>query len=429
MLHLLPRPDEPASLGNLRRLLWLRNLVVLAGLLLLGAARFWLTIDLPWSNLLYCLLLYAASNLYVVWRLRQPHEPVEAELFAQILLDIGALTIVLALAGGPSSPFTFTYLLPLTVGATLLGRYYSWALVAVAISCYSVLILAWPPDMTQLAHSHGMQQFDLHVLGMWSGFVFSAVVIAVFVQGMRDALMRQQRELSQAREARARDEQLVSLGTLAASTAHELGTPLGTITLLADELGDPLLPAEERQPLLHQLREQLHRCKSALATLSKSAGQSQAHQGTPQIIDDWLLAVCTEWRQRRPDCELSVSWHGPHDAPPLLAERSLTHALLNVLDNAADASPQSVNWQAHWDQQRLQLCIRDAGPGLSAQARANVGQAHQVGNSSKPQGLGLGLFLANAVIERMGGSIALAEADGGGLAVSIELPLLGERDD
>lgn len=421
VINLLPRPDEPASMGNLRRLLWLRNLMILAALALLGAARYWLAADLPWSALFYSLALYASSNLYVVWRLQQPREPFESEFFAQILLDIGGLTVILALAGGASSPFAFTYLLPITVGATLLGPRFTWSLVAAAVIAYSALILAAPPDMANLAHSHGMQRFDLHIFGMWSGFLFSAVVIAVFVQGMRDALSRQQLALLQAREARARDEQLVSLGTLAASTAHELGTPLGTIALLADELGDPQLDDTERNTVIGELREQVQRCKSALGALSKSAGQAQAQQGSHQRIDDWLAELCEEWRERRPECVLTTAWRGPTDAPSLLAERSLAHAVINVLDNAADVSPQSVRWIARWDETHLEMKIVDSGPGLTASAQD---RGAQLGQSSKPQGLGLGLFLAHAVIERLGGHIHLAEADTGGLAVTINLPLL-----
>jgi two-component system sensor histidine kinase RegB len=421
---LLPNPDEPASLGNLRRLLWLRNLMILAALLLLIAAHHWVASPLPWSWLILALTLYAATGISIVRQLRQWREPSEHDLAVQIFIDILAMTVVLALAGGASSPFAFTYLLPITIGATLLNTRRSWAIVSIAIAAYSLLIIFRPPDPAAFAHNHGMNRFDLHVFGMWGGFVFSALLIASFVHGMRAALLRQQLALAQAREARARDEQLVSLGTLAASTAHELGTPLGSIALLADELGDDALTADERSESLAALRQQVQRCKSALAGLSKAAGQTQAQSGQLLPVINWLTALRDEWQQRRPDTPLVSDWQGPKDAPPLLAERSLGYAVLNLLDNAADASPELVRWEAHWSNTELHMQIIDRGPGLSAAARVNL---RQPGNSSKPQGLGLGLFLAHAVIERLGGNVQLGEADGGGLAVHIHLPLLGDK--
>jgi two-component system sensor histidine kinase RegB len=270
------------------------------------------------------------------------------------------------------------------------------------------------------AHSHD-GGFGLHVFGMWLGFVLSAGLIGYFVVGMGTTLRRQEQALAEAREQALRDERLVALGTLAASTAHELGTPLGTMALLVEEIDEVLGDeAAQLRPQLDTLRTQIERCKGALSTLSASAGGVQLGGGGVMPIDHYLADVLTQWRRVRPAAAIETDWKGSRPVPQILADRTLTQAVTNILDNAADVSRQAIEWSASWDAHHVDMEIRDSGPGLTAEAEQSVGKRPY---TEKAEGLGLGLFLAHGIIERFGGRVTLANRLGGGVTTHIELPL------
>jgi len=237
---------------------------------------------------------------------------------------------------------------------------------------------------------------------------------------MGNTLRQRNRALAAARERALRDAQLVALGTLAASTAHELGTPLGTMALVAAELDedcDDQNPAmRERLAVLHT---QIDRCKSALSTLATSAGGVRLSGGGPMAVDDYLSHLYAEWQQTKPRVAVRTHWEGEQPAPSILADRILSQAISNILDNAAEASPVAVEWDAHWSRTEFVMEIRDRGPGLTPEAEQSVGRMPY---SGKPEGLGLGLFLAHAIIGRFGGSVTLSNRDGGGSCTRVSLP-------
>jgi two-component system sensor histidine kinase RegB len=235
---------------------------------------------------------------------------------------------------------------------------------------------------------------------------------------MGDTLRRREQALAAAREQALRDQQLVTLGTLAASTAHELGTPLGTMALLVEEL-DETLPEDQRATTA-TLRQQIARCKEALSNLSSSAGAIRLTGGSRLTVDRYLQAIIDEWRDTRSGIELSTQFDGEIPAPSILADRTLTQALINILDNAADVSPSEVACEAAWSCDSVRLEILDRGPGLADEARHRAGE---MGFSSKPDGMGLGLFLAHAIIRRFGGGVQLLNREGGGICTRITLPL------
>jgi len=165
----------------------------------------------------------------------------------------------------------------------------------------------------------------------------------------------------------------------------------------------------------------VQRCRDALQVLSASAGGAGLSGGEALSVGDYLARVRDAWQQRRRGHALSVDWHGPSGEPLILADQTFSQALNNILDNAADASPEAVEWSARWSRESLSMEIRDRGPGLGGAARDRLGRAPWT--SDKPQGLGLGVFLAHSVIARFGGRVNLLDRDGGGLITRIELPL------
>jgi two-component system sensor histidine kinase RegB len=241
---------------------------------------------------------------------------------------------------------------------------------------------------------------------MWFGFVFSAVLVAYFVVGMANSLRNLDTKLAKAREQALRNDRIVALGTLAAGAAHEMGTPLGTMAILTHELEREYADSDSED--LHQkmkiLREQVDRCKAALSVMSASAGELRAESGRIMPISRYLDDVVAAWRLQGLETPLSYLKTGYEPSPGILAERTLTHALVNILNNASDVSPHGIELRARWTVEYALLDIIDEGPGISPAVSANLGKNPV---SSKEHGLGVGLFLAFSAIESLGGKIEM----------------------
>ena len=407
-----------ANTANFYRLYVLRNIAIAWQIAVVALAKGYVGLPLPLLPLGLIIACLALFNVGTRLALGRGYAPTSLGVFFQLLVDVLALTGLLYFSGGATNPFVLLFLLPLTIAVTALPGKYTWGLVGFTVACYSFLMWRFVPLPEAHSHDGG---FGLHVFGMWLGFVLSAGLIGYFVVGMGTTLRRQEQALAAAREQALRDERLVALGTLAASTAHELGTPLGTMALLVEELDEVLGgEAAEVRGQLDTLRAQIERCKGALSNLSASAGGVQLGGGGVMPIDHYLADVLTEWRRVRPGAAIETDWKGSRPVPQILADRTLTQAVTNILDNAADVSRQAIEWSANWDANRVDMEIRDSGPGLTAQAEESVGKRPY---TEKAEGLGLGLFLAHGIIERFGGRVTLANRRGGGVTTHIELPL------
>jgi two-component system sensor histidine kinase RegB len=254
---------------------------------------------------------------------------------------------------------------------------------------------------------------------MWFGFVMSACLIAWLVAGMARTLRRRDQLLAEAREKALRDEQLVALATMATGAAHELGTPLATMAVVTRELERSELP-EPAQRKLSILKDQIGRCKNALSTISASAGEIRAEGGGLIPVPAFIDNLVARWQQQCPGATLSVNLGSGDPTATVIGEQTLVQALINLLNNAADACAQPLVLEAGWTAAGLTLDILDRGPGLHPQTAEQVDQPK---TSQKEFGMGLGLFLAHATIQRMGGEITLSDRAGGGTRTHIRIPL------
>lgn len=410
---------EPSSAAlNLQRLVVYRYLV-LAGLLIAVAAAIVLEFPLPWAEVSAVIAVAALLNMLTSLRLRRFARVVsEQELYFHLFTDVVILSALLYFTGGSTNPFVSLLLVPLTLAAASLPGRYTWAIAGAALLCYSLLMVWYIP----LPHQHGMN-FNLHILGMWFGFVLSALLISYFAVKMNATLRERERALARAREEALRTERLLALGTLAAGAAHELGTPLATMAVLGKELEGECAALPEAADQLRILRSQIDRCKEILARLAVSAGQSPAAAGHGQALDQYLTHTLGKWHGERPRVGLRQEWEGTQPAPHIIADQTLTHAITNILNNAADASEDSVECRGRWTDRELTLEVCDRGPGLSGDAESRIGEAFFT-TKQPGYGMGLGLFLAKATLQRFGGDVQLFNrSDGGGACTRIVLPL------
>ncbi|HEX5420155.1 MAG TPA: ATP-binding protein [Gammaproteobacteria bacterium] len=415
-------PVSPAAPGGLsfRRLQVLHGVVVLGQLGAIIGAGFWLEVSPPVPVFAATLGLLAAVNLFA-WRLFDLHGlSAETSFFCQLLADTAALAALLYFTGGATNPFVWLMLLSITIAATVLRKWQTWLIALCSVAAYTALMGFYRPlPGMRLPIGTG---FAVHVIGMWIGFMLSAFLIAHFVAGMAAGVRVRDQALARAREEALRDERLVSLGALAAGVAHELGTPLGTLTVLAEEAALDLR-AGAGDAALHKLnvmREQLRRCKQALASMATAAGAEAAQSGRAVDVGAFIESTIGEWRLRRRDVQVRCRLNGAAPKMQLVAERSLVSALTNIFDNAADASPEQVEIDADWDADALAIRVQDRGRGFRSELKARVGKALFTG---KPGGHGLGLYLSQGIIDRLGGSLSIEPRRGGGTAVKVRLPM------
>lgn len=441
--HILPKA-EISIRENLNWLYILRNLMLFGVVICVFVAVHGLGIELPMNQLWLAIFAISILNLFTWLRLRTPEPVTEHEIFSQICMDVLALAYLLYLTGGASNPIIWVFLLPLIVTAIMLPQSYAWNMVIITSCVYTVLIAYNIPlpalaphaehHMTNLTPEMSLRMqlledrryFNLHVFGMWFGFVFSAGLVAFFIIALAKTLKERERSLAEARESALRDERVVSLGTLAASAAHDMGTPLGTISILAHELAEDF--PEHRFPELNQklviLKQQLDRCKQALSVMSASAGEMRAESGQVMLVSDYIDQILNQWRTHKPSTKLNLFVSGEVDTQAqIIAERTLTHSLINILNNAAEATDDNagIEFHARWDDFNLSLKIRDFGPGLPPEF---VDFAGQKPVKSNKQGMGVGLFLTYTTIKRLGGTIHFNNLESGGACVEISLPIL-----
>lgn len=406
---------------NLQRLFQLRNIAIVAQCLTFAIVYRTIDIVIPWAHMISVVAALALLNLLTWIRLRRKWPVSHLEFFLQLLIDVLALSSLLYFSGGSTNPFISLYLLPLTIAAATLPWWYTWVMAIITIACYTLLLFNYVP----LPHDHNKHliEFALHVSGMWLAFVLSTVIIAWFVVKMSASIRERDQDLAKAREHALRNEQIIALGTLAAGAAHELGTPLSTMAVVTGELQQEYIHDSEFQNNIRILRDQIAHCKQTLTQLLAKAGQTRAEHGSELPIDEFLRQILDKWKLIRPSVKFTYQSTGTQPTPRIMDNQLLSQSILNLLNNAADASSKCIEIKSNWDSLVLHLEIIDDGQGLSAEALQRAGEVF-FSSKATGQGFGIGLFLANANIERFGGSVRLFNLENGGACTQVVLPLI-----
>ncbi len=403
-----------ASLPVLRQLRNLRWIAVVGQAATVTLVIRGLDIPLPWMPLLAGTGLLAVFNLYASWRIARAPRASDVEVAVHMLVDIVVLAWLVWWSGGMSNPFASLFLMPIALSILVLPTGLM-ALIAIASVAGYLLSTTFGNELPPVAGPFG-GMFGLHKLGMLANFVVSAAVILLFLTRVAIAWRRSEQQVAQLRERFARNEGIVALATHAASVAHELNTPLATMTLLIDDM------AEEGAQSAHAddfatLRSLLQVCRDRVRALAAPAATHSRDDFAQQVeLDD----VIAQWQLVRPRIDLhrsgSTTGHGKVD-------RAVGHLLQALLNNAADASEEAgarrVDLRLDSDARGIRGEIRDYGAGFE---RAELPLPPALFHSSKPAGLGIGLALSHATVERLGGELSMQATDGSGVRVEFHLP-------
>ncbi|KAB2924252.1 MAG: HAMP domain-containing histidine kinase [Dechloromonas sp.] len=407
--------DGAEQLATMRRLASSRW-AVLAGLAILVAiAPGLLAIPLPQWPLFGVIAIATAFNLLFRHRMLAAERASSGELLSHLLFDIATLSALIFFSGGATNPLISLLLPPVAIAALSLPARCVIAVGAIAVAAYSLLLVIYVP----LPMPDATRATQLHLIGMWLTFAVSAAMIAWFVVRMTRLIRERDAELAAAREQALRDERVLAMGTLAAGAAHELGTPLATMSLLAGELAaDASLPAGAREDIA-LLRQQIGVCKEIITGLSRRAGAERLENPPVQAADRWLDSLRQHWHAVRPQAasRLTIGTDGP--APAIVIDPRLEQALLNLLNNAANATVQPLDIRLSWCSANLCIDIRDRGPGFPPEVLASAGRH---GLPAHAGGSGIGLVLTRTAIEQLGGSLQLSNPEEGGALARIELP-------
>ncbi|SEB00021.1 ATP-binding protein [Paraburkholderia sartisoli] len=407
---------------NLGHLFWLRSFAIIGQLGTIAVVQFMFGVHLPLPAMLLVIALEVVFNGLTWFRVAREKPESNLELFGQIWVDLGALSALLFLSGGTTNPFVSLYLPSLAIAAAVLPWYLMAWLAAFAAACYAVLGF----DSVPLNLDNPANLFEYYRAGMWVNFMVSVGLIAWFVARMSRALRLRDAALGEAQQRLLRDERAVALGVQAATVAHEIGTPLSTIAMLAEELRDAARTDQGLAPYsadISLLEQQMALCTSALARLRSRASSP----GSRLTVGEWLASFVEQWRLRHPHVKFERPGTPP-DHVSLDDTVAVGQILTILLDNAARASRDHVTLTARLTERgdTIEFEVCDAGPGIAPALRPSLGTMPV---DSTQGGHGVGLYLAFSAAARLGGSIELGdinETKPRGTRAVLRLPVAGD---
>ncbi len=385
---------DPAGRKNTLLLIQLRWIAVAGQIATIIFVERVLGIELPLVPMVVVVAALVALNIgSIVW-LRNGSEVGDRFLLVALLLDVAALTAQLYFSGGATNPFTFLYLLQVTLAAVLLDTRSTWAVVAATCSAFALLTQFYRPLILPAGSG---DLFELHIIGMLASFVLDAALLFIFVTRITRNLRERDARLAALKQQAAEEDHIVRMGLLASGAAHELGTPLASLSVI---LGDwRRVPAIASNPELLQEVEEMKvavkRCKSILTGVLLSAGEARGEAPRVTTVNTFVNELVDEWRAARSPEALDYRNAFGGDLQ-IVSDSTLKQVVFNVLDNAYDSSPAWVGVSVDRDGDTLIIRVSDRGPGFAPQMLAQFGKPYQ-SSKGKP-GDGLGLFLVVNVV-------------------------------
>ncbi len=335
-----------------------------------------------------------------------------------LLIDATALTALLALSGGVMNSFTTMLFVPITL-ATQISPRWTWGLAFYCLAGFALLFLVAP----QASHTHG-HDFVGHIRGMWVAFGISGCFMTYFVQRIAQSLARQRSELARLRDLAILDRHLAAMGTLAAGAAHELGSPLGTISMLISDLS--YMDDDERSEAVTTIKQEVKRCKHIIHQM---ASPELRLPNLPADAPSWKVgALVQELKAMSYEVGLRVSCTRDVEVIETTVPREVLGQILRELIlNAVEACrrrPGSSGVEVVCSRrgEQLEITVVDDGIGMEPEA---VQAAFDPFFSTKPEGegMGLGLYLARAHLRQLGGTIELQSTPREGSKITIVAPL------
>ncbi len=395
---------------------------------------FGLKYQMPIGQCLMVIAVAIAFNAVMLFLYPSIHMLSEREASAHLAFDIMQLTAMLALTGGIENPFAILYLAPVVISATNLSLTSTLRLALLAFINISVIAflhwpLPWDPQNPLLLP-------PLYIAGVWIALTLGIGFCLIYAWRTAEEARLMQTALAATQSALEREQRLSDLGALAAAAAHELGTPLGTIAVVARELERDMPAGSAWSEDVKLLRSQAERCREILTRLSQQgtgADENTVAQRLP------LAALIDEIAEPHRGFGIDVNVHA-NGSGALVVVRNpeVVHGIGNLIENAVDFANTRVDIEAVWTDEKVDMTISDDGTGFNAEILQRLGEPYvtsRAGLESNRKegapanlhadghaGMGLGFFIAKTLIERIGGTISFGNKPKGGAIVRMSLP-------
>jgi len=409
-----------------RRTLTLIRWIAVAGqAVALFVAEYWLGLSMPLAPLGLLVLASALVNLLTPVLVGRTLWLSERAATLFLLYDLLQLSGLLLLSGGLVNPFAVLILAPVTVSASALSARSTALLAATAVLLETLLaVWHWP-----LPWFEGPLVVDpLFVGSIWAGLVLATVFIAVYVASLASEGRAVGQALQATQTALAREQQLASLGGLAAMVAHELGSPLNTVKVVARELQRDVQPDSPLRQDLDLLVEEVDRCGELLAELAQRPRTDSGEAYNLLPVPALLELACEQHRCEGVELRLSMQHSlSEEQVPRLPRDPALLHGIGTLVQNAMQFARSQVQVTCRWNERHLSIVITDDGPGFDPAVIDRLGEPYLASDRPDPRDqqnqpvahMGLGIFIAKTLLGRSGASLQFRNAVGGGAEVAI----------
>ena len=399
-------PRRHVRLDTILRLRWLAALGQLAAIFIVVQG---LEFDLPIVPCLVIVGLSVAVNL-VLQIAFNPMQRLEPSYAAALLaLNIVELAGLLFFTGGLQNPFSFLFLAPVLISATALPVRMTIALGVLAVACASVLVFFYMPLPWDAEDPLVLP--PIYMLGVWLSIVVAIGVTSLYAFQVTEEARKLSDALAATELVLAREQHLTQIDGLAAAAAHELGTPLSTIVLISRELEGTLADNVQTASDIKTLREQAQRCRDILAKITQLSAS-----GAP--FDSMKLSTLIE-EAVAPHRDFGVAIKvriavAASKEPVARRNPAILYGVGNILENAVDFARTTVEVNAWWNNETVEIEISDDGPGFAPDILKRIGEPYfsrRRGADENPGehgGLGLGVFIARTLLERTGANVSFS---------------------
>lgn len=368
---------------------------------------------------LFCFALIGCSawlNIFLAVRFPAAHRLPPSGAMAVLAFDMVQLSGLLFMTGGLANPFSVLICVPVIISSASQPVQYTLGLGALFLAAVTLLAtfslpLPWDPDSTY-------QTPFLLIAGIWIAIV-STTAFAAFYSYLVSLETKQLAAALAATElVLQREQHLSALDGLAAAAAHELGTPLATISVVAREMEKTLGQDPRHAEDLQLLRSQSERCRDILRRLTSLSAEDEEHMRRLPL-NSLIEEVVAPHREFGIEIEVRQQRSGPVE-PVGLRNPGIIFGLGNLVENGVDFAREKVMVSSMHDNESVEITITDDGPGFAPEVLSQIGLPF-MGRRTKAQqekagGLGLGLFIAKTLLERSGAELEFS---------NLESPLMG----
>ncbi|MDE0781194.1 MAG: ActS/PrrB/RegB family redox-sensitive histidine kinase [Alphaproteobacteria bacterium] len=409
---------------RLRTIVWIRWIAIVGQLAALLIVQFGLGWSLPIDAALAAVVASVLVNVVMMFRRPSRGRVGELEAAAYLAFDILQLGVLLYLTGGLGNPFALLFLGPVTVSATILSRS------ATAVLSTLVLVTA-----TFLAFKHfplpweepGLRLPVLYISGLWIAVVVGTLFMTAYIGSVAGEGRRMSDALTATQLALAREQQLSAVGGLAAAAAHELGSPLATIAVTVKELSREM-PADN--PFMGDvaiLQIESDRCRDILAEIGRAPELADSDDPfATGLLSDVVAAAATRYRSEELALDVVVAALDDSEEPVVPRSPEFLHGLGNVIQNAVQFGQTVVSVEVSWDESEARVEVRDDGRGFPPGVLDRVGEPY-ISNRGGGH-LGLGIFIAQTLLERTGAKIRFSNVRDAGRVTGAEVVIVWQRD-